>query len=229
MIKFFFSILLLIQVSSYCFINTEKISSKDDNKSNDLRISVGVNPSLNRNLRDYLYPFATGENKPSDFSTFFEIAGEYGYELTKNSQIGLEVNYEFNSYEYDNIFSASKFRFKIDYLSPSINYYLIIKKPTYKVKIGGGIGPRFCFVSQNLYTTKEISYKSSGYGISLKIDGSTLFSQNLFLFIGGDVRYNIIGKLEDNNKNNLKFWGSSENLDFSILTFSIKIGFTYNF
>ncbi|HOJ18604.1 MAG TPA: hypothetical protein PLT92_08595 [Ignavibacteriaceae bacterium] len=188
----------------------------------DIRLSMGLNFASSPQLREYInYSAPTNDLQP-DVSTYIEFAGEYGYEVSKNYQIGIEGAYESKTVNYPG--APSSYEFNYSLLMPSFTGYYIMKEASYKFKFGVGLGPRFAIIDEAVYTKTSTRYTASGFGLLLKADGSTKLSELVYAYIGLDIRYNNIGELKSKDNILLNNPNSNEGVSFNSFSAGIKLG-----
>ncbi|MDP2302230.1 MAG: hypothetical protein Q8N03_07395 [Ignavibacteria bacterium] len=187
----------------------------------DFRGSMGINMVNTPFLRDYLQEnYAQGEEVNS-FSSAVEFGLEAGYEMEKY-QIGIEYAFEMSSFNY--AFITGKYNFDYGVTSPSIMGYYLIKGEGYKFKFGGGVGPRLLSVDETKPPLSQaVNYKTTGFGVVLRADGTTALGGNFYAYIGFDLRYNLIGKPE-NNGQTIIMNAAKEELKMNSLSAGIKLG-----
>jgi hypothetical protein len=187
----------------------------------ELRGSMGINIVNTPYLVDYLQEnYAQGEIVNS-FSSAVEFGFEAGYEMEKY-QIGLEYAYEMSSFTYT--FISGKYNFDYGVSSPSLMGYYLIKGTGYKFKFGGGVGPRLLSVDETKPPLAQAeNYKVTGFGVVLRADGTTALGGNIYAYIGFDLRYNFIGKPE-NNGQTIIMNAAKEELKMNSLSAGIKLG-----
>ena len=105
--------------------------------------------------------------------------------------------------------------------------YYVIPGQGYKIKIGGGLGPRFSSLEEK-YPSYSETYTSTGFGILAKADGSTTLGGNLYAYIGGDLRLDINGSLKRNGEN-FKNKINNENVNLNSISAGLKLGVVYLF
>lgn len=181
-------------------------------------------PSLN----DYLNQSGlTGGNAVKEFNTAVNFSGEFGYALNKNFQLGFEIAYLLNSFNFST--DLGKFELDYNFISPSVLGYYVLEGNGYNFKFGGGIGIRFVRVDVSLPGTTDITkYSSTGYGAILRSEGNTLLGGNFYANIGADLKYDIGGNPKSNSSslyNNI----SRENVNLNSFAFAVRLGISYIF
>lgn len=219
----------LILLSLICFFlcNTNVFSQTDTRTTGsskiDLRGSMGLNFVSMTNLRDYINRnYASAQDQLGTFSSAIEFAFEGGYLVKQNFQLGLELAYEINSFNYN--FLLGNYNFEYSVLMPSLLTYYVINGEGYKFKFGGGLGPRFINVNEVLPTSKD-NYSNLGIGFLIKADGSTLLSDKMYAYISIDIRYNLNGKPKKDGKELLiNSSDAYEGLELNSFSSGLKLG-----
>lgn len=193
-----------------------------------IRGGMGVGFAATPSLTDYLNEnFAASDQQQGTFNTSIVFSGEGGYLLTGSYEIGLEVAYMINSYNYS--YSLGVYRLNYGIIMPTLVNYYVIRGNGYDFKFGGGIGPRFVSADQQLPgSPSAVTYSSTGFGLLLKADGNTILSGNLYANIGLDLRYDFNGKPKNGSRylyNNV----INENVNFNALSAGIRLGVSYIF
>ena len=193
----------------------------------DIRFSMGLNFVSSPQLREYINYSAPSNDLQPEISTYIEFAGEYGYRLNNQFQIGLETAVESKSVNYPAVPSGYVFEYSL--IMPTLIGYYISGSEGYKFKFGFGVGPRFVMVDESVYTNQSETYSSSGYGLLLKADGSTKLSELVYAYIGFDIRYNNLGELKSSSDKDLVNPNTNQGLSFNSFSAGIKLGISIIF
>jgi len=193
-----------------------------------IRASMGIDFTNTPSLNDYINQSGlTGGNAVKDFNTAVNFSGEFGYSVMNDFQVGFELGYLINSFNY----STDLGKFELDYniLSPNLLAYYILDGIGYNFKFGGGFGLRFVNVDLSFPGTNVITnYSNTGYGFILRADGNTLLGGNVYANIGADLKYDINGVPKSNGStlfNNI----SREDVNLNSLSFAIRLGISFIF
>ncbi len=193
-----------------------------------VRAGMGISFNNAPSLIDYINQnFASAGQQLNTFGTAINFNGEFDYSINNTYQIGIDINYFLNSYS----FTSTSGIYKMDYniLMPSLVNYYVISGLGYNFKFGGGIGPRFVTVSEQIPgTPSAINYTSTGFGFLARFDGNTLLSKDLYANIGFDLRYDINSKPQNGN-NYMVNSVTGAKVDFNMFSTVIRLGITYNF
>ena len=194
----------------------------------ELKATMGINLVTVPSLNDYLNQiYAPDNDQLSSFKTAPIFAIEAGYFFSQSFEAGIEIPYQIYSYT-TNLSGSGQYDLYYDELLPSLMAYYVISGVGYNFKFGGGLGPRFIFVTEEkkwLGTSDE--YNSVGFGGLLRIEGNTSLATNLYANIGVDMRYDFNGEPEDNNGNYLYNIVEDENVNFNSFSVGIKLGISY--
>jgi len=193
-----------------------------------LRASMGIDFTSTPSLNDYInQTFPVGDSPLGDFNTAINFSGELGYSLTNTFQVGLEMGYLLNSFNYSN--DLGKFELDYNVASPSLLGYYVLNGNGYNFKFGGGFGLRFVNVDLSFPGTTVITnYSNTGFGFILRTEGNTLLGGNFYANIGADLKYDINGSPkfgEANLYNNT----SRENVNLNSLAVALRLGIAYIF
>jgi len=193
-----------------------------------VRAGMGISFLDAPSLIDYInINFAPANQQLASFTTAINFNGEFDYSINETYQAGVDFNYFLNSYNFSSINGIYKMDYNI--LMPTLVNYYVISGAGYSFKFGGGIGPRFVSVSEQLPgTPSATNYTSTGFGFLARADGNTLLSKDLFANIGVDFKYDINGKPANGGKY-LYNSATSENVNFNMFSVVIRLGLTYIF
>lgn len=190
---------------------------------NELRAGMGINFGSTPSLKDYINQVANYDELGS-FSSSVIFSGEYNYAVSQSYNLGIEVAYLLNSVTFST-FGTYDFTYHV--IMPTITSYYVIRGDGYNFKFGGGVGIRFVSADESLPATPSATnYTSTGVGFLLRAAGNTRLSNNFYVYISGDLRYDLNGELNgwsDHHSSNY----NQVNLD----TFSagVGLGITYMF
>ena len=211
--KYLYTVMLVLTFTSFAY------------SQYDFRAGMGISFGTTPSLTDYLNVTHPGQNL-GVFGSSVIFSGEGGYILNNHYEIGVEVAYLINSYNFQENYGAYRLNYNI--ILPSIVNYYIIKAKGYDFKFGGGIGPRIVSANEQFGTTYGTNYSSTGFGILLRADGNTTLGGNLYANIGVDLRYDFNGKPKNGSTyihNNVY----NDNVNFNSLSVTIRLGVSYIF
>lgn len=190
-------------------------------KDNEIRASMGIDFISVAELKDYLE--ANYTDKLSDFSSAVNFSGSYGRMVSDNTQLELEIGYLLNSYNGSSI--GGNYDLNYSVLMPSLLYNYVIIGKGYNFKFGAGTGARFLSITEKLPADpNDYNYSSFGFGFILRGTGNTAIAEDVYAHIGADIRYDVLGKPDESSSGN-----KVGNVNFSSLSFGIRLGISYQF
>ncbi len=194
----------------------------------ELRVSMGVAGISTSSLRDYINRnFATSSQQIAAFNTAIQFGAEYGYQLKEDFQVGLEYEFMLNSFTVPYYVGDYELTYNIH--APSITGYYVLPGKGYKLKLGGGLGPRFAFVEEKIPPVKAADkYSATGFGIVLKAEGLTTLGGNVYAYIGGDLRLDFNGEPKKEGVN-ISNKANNQKVNMNSIAAGLKIGVSYLF
>ena len=193
-----------------------------------IRASMGIDFANTPSLNDYInQTFPVDGNPLNDFNTAVNFSGEVGYSITNTFQIGVELSYLLNSFNFSN--DLGKFELDYNIISPTLLGYYVLNGAGYNFKFGGGLGIRFVTVDLTFpgrnFTTK---YSGTGFGMILRAEGNTLLGGNFYANIEADLKYDINGSPKS-GISNLYNSISREDVKLTSLAVGLRLGVSYIF
>jgi hypothetical protein len=190
-------------------------------KLNEVRASMGIDFVSTPKLKNYLE--ANYTDKLGDFSSAVNFSGSYSRMIGENKQLEFELGYLLNSYNASSDLGSYDVTYSL--IMPTIIYNFLITGKGYNFKFGGGAGLRFLSATEKLPSDpNDYNYSSLGYGLVLRAAGNTAISQDVYAYIGADVRYDIISEPNKSAEGN-----SLGDVNFSSLSFGVRLGISYQF
>jgi hypothetical protein len=194
----------------------------------EFKATMGIDLISLPSVQDYINQhYAPLDDQLGTFNTAAIFSAEFGYFFQEKFEMSIEVPYQIYSYN-TNVAGAGQYDLYYDELLPSVMAYYVISGVGYNFKFGGGIGPRFTFVTEEKkwQGTKD-DYSSIGFGGLLRIEANTALSEYFFANIGGDLRYDLNGVPENENGNTLYNNVENEKVNFNSFSLGLKLGFSY--
>lgn len=186
----------------------------------DVSVGMGINYASAPSLKDYINANFLGDL--GTFSSSVEFNGELLYSLSPSFQLGVE--YAMSIFSFSN---RSGFNYDLNYNlhKPSLMAYYVLPGEGYKIKFGGGVGPRVASVEEDIY--QPINYSAFGFGFVIRGEGHTGLGGNFYAMIAADMRYDLPGKPESDNDSPSGI--ETKDVDVNILSFGVKLGISYFF
>ena len=190
-------------------------------KPNEVRASMGIDFVSVPALKDYL-ELNKYTDRLSDFSSAVNFSGSYGRMVGENSQLEVEIGYFLNSYNSSS--GLGNYDLTYSLLMPSVLYNYVVNGNGYNFKFGGGAGLRFLLITEKRPGFLDDNYSSTGYGFILRAAGNTAIAQDVYAYIGADIRYDILKESKPSTVGN-----TIGDVNFNSLSFGIRLGISYQF
>jgi hypothetical protein len=191
----------------------------------DFSLAMGLDFKSTPSYRDYInfnHAFIPADLLPS-FKSSACFGGEVDYKLNTNFALGIEYNYQIDSYNTTNG-SGGSYQTSYNLQRPSLVAYYILSGDGYQFKFGGGVGVRYVSFSETSIGTTN--YTATGAGFLLKSEANTKLSNQFYALIGVDFRYDLTGNLK-NPVQNLINNASGENVNLNSVSVGIYFGLTF--
>ncbi len=209
--KYLFTIITVVLIGS-------QVSAQ-----HEARLGMGINFGSTPSLKDYVNQVA-GYEEMTSFSSSVIFSGEYDYAVSNTYDIGLEVAYLLSSVTFS---TYGTYDFSYHVIMPTVTSYYVIRGQGYNFKFGGGVGIRLVSADESFPSSPSaINFTSTGFGFLLRAAGNTRLSDQFYVNILGDLRYDLNG--------DLKGWEAHHSSDYNqvnLNTFSagVSLGITYMF
>ena len=110
---------------------------------------------------------------------------------------------------------------------PTAMVHYVVTGEGYFLKFGGGIGYHTGSLEQKDPYGNDITYSAHGVGVKAQAVGQTAFDDHLYGYIGGDMRWELMGKLKNDNGSVLQNHGQVASL--SMFVVGLSFGVIYYF
>ncbi len=184
-------------------------------------ISIADAPGLVHYLNMLDYPTVL-----SDFATDVEFFGGVEFPLSFEWGGALEYSYLFKSYTLPTG-DAGTYSVFYSMHMPTVMAHYVVTGEGYFLKFGGGFGYHTGSLEQKDPYGNDITYSAHGIGLKAQAVGETAFDEHLYGYIGGDMRWEIMGKLKSDNGTVLQNQGQVASL--SMFVVGLNFGVIYYF
>ncbi len=190
---------------------------------NEVHAGMGINFGSTPSLKDYINQIA-GYDEMASFNSAVIFSAEYDHAVSNTYDIGLEVAYLLSSVTFS---SYGTYDFSYHVIMPTITSYYVIRGEGYNFKFGGGVGIRLVSADESFPSSPSAkNFTSTGFGFLLRAAGNTRLSDRFYVYISGDLRYDLNG--------DLKGWEENHSTNYNqvnLNTFSagVSLGITYMF
>jgi hypothetical protein len=166
------------------------------------------------------------QDRLSEFSTAVEFFGTFDYFLSESYSGGVEYAYLLFSHNLSTGFGTNDFT--VSYHLPLVLVHYLVAGSNYFFKFGGGMGYLFVRYKEDLVDLPDaIVYTGGGLGGKLQAVGHTPFGDNLYAYIGVDMRFGFPGSVENADGQTLR--SREGDVSFNFFSFGLKFGLTYFF
>jgi len=162
----------------------------------------------------------------SEFNSAIEFFGSYDLFLSSNLATGFEYSYLLGSHNISTGFGSNDFTYT--YHLPLVLGHYILSGSEYFFKFGGGLGYIFARFKEDLAALPEaIVYSGGGIGGKAQAVGHTPFGDDLFGYIGVEMRFAFPGSVTDDEGRTLT--DGRDNVSLNFFSFGVKFGLMYYF
>jgi hypothetical protein len=111
---------------------------------------------------------------------------------------------------------------------PSVLLQYVIPGQGFFVKLAGGGGYHFGRLeSTPSWSGITTVYRAEGLGLKAEAVGQTALTNDLFVYIGGSLRWELLGSVKDSNGRELSYAGNTATLSF--FASGLALGVVYYF
>lgn len=165
-------------------------------------------------------------NRLSEFSTAVEFFGAIDLFVRPTIATGFEYSYLLGSHSIETGFGSYDHHFM--YHLPLVLGNYIVAGEGYFFKFGGGLGYILARYEEDpVDFPGPIVYTGGGIGGKAQAIGHTPFGDNLFAYIGAEMRFGFPGSVEDEEGRPLT--DGRNDVSFNFFSFGLKFGLMYYF
>jgi len=189
---------------------------------------MGIAITAAPGLVKYLNTLPGLPQQVTDFGTNVEFFGGAEFPLSVEWGGALEYSYLFKSYNLPTLDDAGTYTIFYSLHMPTVMVHYVVPGKGYFIKLGGGIGYHTGSIEQksSLYGT-DSTYSAHGVGFKVQVVGQTAFDDHMYGYIGGDMRWELLGKVKGVNGAVLQNNGQSASL--SMFAVGLSFGVIYYF
>jgi hypothetical protein len=201
-------------------------------RENSIAISGGLNISLIAapTMIDYLTMTSNSNDAASQFATGIELFSAVEFPIAESWGLKLDYGYLFKSYSIIPQFGGTEDVFYSIH-APSILVQYVASGPGYFLKLGAGGGYHSGRVETNMsiYGVTK-TYTAKGPGFKAELVGQTALSENIYVHLGGTLRWEMLGAVADGSGIALNSGASgARNVSLSLFAAGMEIGVAWYF
>ncbi len=226
---------MIVAIALACSTSSSRAQSETDTvngpqeRANTFSIygGMGISFSAAPGLVNYLNTLADPTQQVSTFGSDVEFFGGAEFPLSVDWGGALEYSYLFKSYTLPTSV-AGTYTIFYNINMPTAMVHYVMSGKGYFLKFGGGIGYHTASLEQkwSYYGTDE-TYSTHGIGLKAQAVGQTAFDDHLYAYIGGNMRWELLGRLKSNDGTVLQNQGKVASL--SMFVVGLGFGMTYYF
>lgn len=164
------------------------------------------------------------DNRISEFNSAVEFFGSFDFLYHADYAAGFEYSYLLGSHTIATGFGSNFFSYS--YHMPLLLGHYLVTGSDYFFKFGGGLGYFLSrYKEDHTDYTEPLIYTGAGIGGKIQAVGHTPFGDNLFGYIGLEMRFAFPGAVIDNDGNKLN--DGREDVSLNFFSFGLKFGLMF--
>lgn len=188
---------------------------------------MGVTYSSSRELVDLVNGTTGAQEKLAEFHAGAEFFVSVSIPLSEEWVLKLDYGYQVASYNIATLYETAQFTLT-QHCPTIIIQHVLAEQGIFNLKAGAGIGYHFGNLAERfLYI--DNSFGGKGPGVIAELEGNTALGEHLFIHLGVNARWELIGELTDSSG---KFPGTTSSGGHPTLnSFGVgaRMGVTYYF
>jgi hypothetical protein len=164
-------------------------------------------------------------NRLSEFSTAVEFFAAADIVLHPTIMTGVEYSFILGSHSVETGFGSDNYTFT--YHMPLVLAHYLLMGEGYFFKLGGGVGYVFTRYEEDPTYAPPFLYTGGGIGGKIQAVGHTPFGDNLYAYIGAEMRFGFPGPVADEDGRTLR--NVNKDVSFNFFSFGLKFGLMYYF
>jgi hypothetical protein len=162
----------------------------------------------------------------SDFKAGAEFFGAVTVPFSSDWSVKAEYSYLIYSYSSTSgTYGTSEFTVTA-HLPTIYGQYTLIDGGTYNVKAGLGTGYHIGSLVEKVSNIEE-RYTGKGIGAAVDLEANTAFSDNFYGYLGGNLRWDFIGRLTNELGRSPYLTGNSPAPTMNFFSAGARLGFTF--
>jgi hypothetical protein len=188
---------------------------------------MGVSYVTAQDVVDLINAAAGGTERVPEFKAGVEFFGTLVIPLSHDWACKMEYAYLLYSFNTNSLYGPGEFTVAA-HLPTVIGQFTLIDGGTYNVKVGAGVGYHFGTFTEKYFSIDD-RYSGKGVGTLLDLEANTAFSENFYGYLGGNLRWDFIGKLTDATGREASITAAGPAATLHFFSIGAKLGFTYYF
>lgn len=186
---------------------------------------MGVGYANPQDVLDVVSSVIGSSDRPPQFKAGVEFFGGVVVPLSSSLAIKLEYGYFLMSYGGGTPYGSADFTLKV-HLPTIVAQYVLMDAGLYNLKAGAGVGLHFGTLSEQ-YGTVDARFSGSGPAALLELEANTAFSEDLFAYLGANIRWDFIGKLTNDAGASAGVSADGGSATLHFFSAGVRLGFSY--
>ena len=200
-------------------------------RDNAPAMSAGLNVSFVSipKLVDYINLTSATGDATSTFGTGIELFSALEFPVGDSWGLKIDYGYLFKSYSIQPQFGTQDIFIAVH--ASSLLFQYVTSGPGYFLKMAGGGGYHFGRIENKTSVLGVTTiYKANGPGLKAELVGQTALSDNVYVHLGGTLRWELLGTVEDGRGNRLKATNrGAQDVSLSLFAAGVEIGAAWYF
>lgn len=164
-----------------------------------LAAGMGVNLHNAQDIVALINNSGVVSRRVDEFKSGVEFFGAVSVPLSTDWMVKLEYAHLIASYAEGTSFGSAEFSYVVA-MPTVIGQYVLYAERMYNFKVGIGCGYHFGVYSQR-YSLMDDKYTSNGVGTLIELEGNTALGENVFAYLGAQLRWDFVGDLKNASGN----------------------------
>jgi hypothetical protein len=188
---------------------------------------MGVSYVTAQDVVELINAAAGGTERVPDFKAGVEFFGTLVIPLSHEWACKVEYAYLLYSFNTNSVYGPGEFTIAA-HLPTLIGQFTLVDGGTYNVKLGAGVGYHFGTFNERYYSVDD-RFSGKGVGTLVDLEANTAFSENFYGYLGGNLRWDFIGKLTNGVGREASITATGPAATLHFFSLGAKLGFTYYF
>ena len=188
---------------------------------------MGVTYSSPNDVIDLVNSTSGALERISQFHAGAEFFGVVSFPLSDDWIVKLDYGYEVTSYNIATAFETAQYTVTV-HCPTLILQRSLADRGVFNVRAGVGAGYHFGSLSEK-YLYVDNMYRASGPGFLAEVEGNTALGDHLFVHLGVNARWEVVGTLTDPNGRHPGQTTGGGEPSLNSVGVGARLGFTYYF
>jgi hypothetical protein len=189
---------VLLTAAALCTLSQVRAQTHADPPPRaSLSAGMGVEYASYADVTDLINVTALPSERVPQFKSAVEFFGAFSLPLSDLWLLKFEYAYTLASVSPQGALGPAAFSIRA-HMPSLILQYMLTDRGVYNVRVGVGGGYHFGSLAEK-YLSLDETFTGKGPGFLLEIEANTAFGDHLFAFLGGNIRWEFMGRLLDDS------------------------------